>query len=686
MQPIKPIEPFKPGLLVSCALFFLIPFLGGNHLPLPHATIDRFWIEGVFTLLIVISTLLAYLAFKNEDSDFPGFLLFFLPFFLISAGSLLYTWNFFATLSSMNVLVWSAGCVYIYHHSDKKEALLRALVLGGAVSAICAVIQYRFLFPGLLDVFRGGSSGQIVREQAGIPFSSYLHHNMLGGCLAFLLPLGFYFGVYKKGSIYMVASVLLLTGLVLTSTRIGMGLAIVVTLSTVICLVKTGDRKGLIVLGAILAGSVLVIILLFSGARAKGGTEVQNIIGQKVRSAYTQLSTVNTRTEIWRNGFRAFKGSPLVGFGAGTFEYGYRRYFDGGAYTRVAHNTFLKIGVELGLVGVLTFILYLYGTGRAIRRGLSGAEPIHLFIALSFISCFLFGLVDFSFDVRSHVVSFFLLSSAFFHPGQGRGDRDRGSGKAAVRVAVIFILITALLLTSFIFTARANLARKSLDDGAVAEENVFFTDAYLAYRNAIEEMPFENEGYIRATAILIKSYQNQKDEDGRGKMKVGISHYLKRMEKKRDRDSEVYFMLGKGYGLLGDQEKADRYFSMALACYPSSPYYTFEAAEYYFTHNRKQKAGQLIRSFDPYIDLFRTPHNPRGLWVYKLRDLEAALAFDRGDTARALTIVRTNYEDAKNGVFVITSGRSRSFVEREDYMSYLAARVKYYEERVSPNP
>jgi tetratricopeptide (TPR) repeat protein len=160
-------------------------------------------------------------------------------------------------------------------------------------------------------------------------------------------------------------------------------------------------------------------------------------------------------------------------------------------------------------------------------------------------------------------------------------------------------------------------------------------------------------------------------------------HYLKRMEKITDKDSELYFIMAKGYALQGDKERAEVFFLKALTYYPSSSYYVYKASHYLFSEGEQGKAEGLIRAFDRYVDRFRTPHNPRGFYVYKIRDLEAAIAHERGDTKKALSIARTNYDDANKGVFVITTARSRAYVERKEYINYLKSKVQFYESALS---
>ena len=133
---------------------------------------------------------------------------------------------------------------------------------------------------------------------------------------------------------------------------------------------------------------------------------------QKTKAVSADLSTLNTRTDIWKNALNAFRHSPIFGYGAGSFEYAYRKYFDGNSYTGVAHSSLVKIAVELGLIGVICFFFYLAGISITFEKALK--EPRYLFIFFSLCAGFLFGLVDFSFDIKSHILLFFLYPPFFF--------------------------------------------------------------------------------------------------------------------------------------------------------------------------------------------------------------------------------------------------------------------------------
>ena len=69
------------------------------------------------------------------------------------------------------------------------------------------------------------------------------------------------------------------------------------------------------------------------------------------------LTSIESRTHIWKTTSYAIENSFPVGTGLGTFEQVYRQYEDPGqvtpAYVNHAHNDYLELALELGLPGLL---------------------------------------------------------------------------------------------------------------------------------------------------------------------------------------------------------------------------------------------------------------------------------------------------------------------------------------------
>jgi tetratricopeptide (TPR) repeat protein len=238
-------------------------------------------------------------------------------------------------------------------------------------------------------------------------------------------------------------------------------------------------------------------------------------------------------------------------------------------------------------------------------------------------------------------------------------------------------------MVTFLFSSRVSLFRRTIETADLMKENGFALEALYAYREAIETMPLSNEGYIKAMATLVQIYQLEGSEKVRPLMMKELSEYITTSEKQKDRDSELYFTLGQAYSLKGEQEKTYFYFDRALYYYPSSARYAYEIASYYASRGKDDEAMKYIRSFDPYIEKHRGPHNPRGIFVYKIRDLEADLRHKNGEKLEALRIAQNNLENARKGTYVITSAKSHNFISRDQFVEYLKQKADLYGSKVA---
>ena len=646
----------------------LIPFLGGNHLPLYFFSIDKFWIDGFFLLSLIVALFASYLGGKRPGRHIATFFIFVLPLTAVSAASLIYTWNTFSTLNEINTLVWSLGVVLLYLSADDRDELHQALIVGSLLLVLSAVIQLKVLLPGLAQTFTGGKYGLIVRDQIA-PFGAFLNQNMLGGYFLYTLPLAFYFVAVKKRIVYAFAASALMLGILLSLSRLAMIIGFAGVLPGCALFGRRLDRRWLIKLVCSLGCALLIFGTLLHGERREQTSSMRSLLGAKVERASTEIGTLDKRTGLWGDSFRAFLSKPVVGYGAGTFEYAYRKFYDGGLYTKYAHSSLVKTAVELGSVGVLSFLLYLSAFGRGILRGFQ--ESGSKYLVISALAGLLFSLLDFAFDIPAHVVTFFIVTSAFV--GSGQNIKPMAAGRP------LFLSVVALLLLSFLFTAKADFSRKLIEDGTLFEETGFYGEAYVAYRDALQAMPLNNEGYTRSISILLRAYDNQKNPQFREKAKGALNSYLREAGSRNDQDAELYYLRGMGYALLSPGKDACALISGAINLYPSSAHYRYEAARCYAKLGDFDKAVSVISPIQPYLASLHASGNPQGLFVYKLRDLEADIEYARGNVDKALAIERENLLEAASGKYSIYNAKARELITKEALIGHLTEKITFYE-------
>ncbi|OPY81029.1 MAG: O-Antigen ligase [Syntrophorhabdus sp. PtaU1.Bin058] len=662
--------------LFSIFVFFLIPFLGNNHLSLFYINIDKFWIETSFILVLIVAIFLQYVRDRETRISLLVFLIFFVPFMLINIISLVYTWSLFSTLWEINVLIWAGCSVSLYAFSTNREGLLRAIVLGTFVSSICAIVQFIVLFPNLFEVFQNGRLSGIVRGQA-IPVSSFAYHNMLGGYFAFVLPVALYYGTVRRKLLYIIASSVIIGGVILTTSRISIAIVLLEVLFCIVLMLKEKNLKGLFsTLGILVLAGVCLYALFFTG-KEDLGTGVRAEMEKKTRITQTQITTLNTRTDIWKNGIDAFKEKPVTGYGSGAFEYAYRKYFDGGVYTQYSHSVVTKILVELGLIGLLCAVWYLTGVIYGIRKSAKKSRDIFIYAACS--AGILFAALDFAFDIPAFVITFFVFSFIML-PGSVQSTSGTGFKH------VFTCLVIVLLISSLFFTVKVDMSKKSIDNGTLYLEGGFLRDAYYAYMDAVHEMPVDNEGRIKAINVLNNVYMHEKNGERKEIFGRMLHGHLATVERLNDKDSELFLVAGTAYALLGDKKKAEEYLLRAHLYYPSSPFYVFTIAGFYVSAGDIQKALMWTHKIDPYLNKYMASKNPGGLYVYRIRDIEANIYFGQGDTKRALSVARANLDDARMEKYTIASVKAREMVSKDSMIKYLQDRVDLFQRGLSPLP
>jgi len=169
--------------------------------------------------------------------------------------------------------------------------------------------------------------------------------------------------------------------LYLISRRQSKLLEVICWIQLVLCataILLTGSRAGMICL--ILASTMLLFaipyfpnwkrsacVVAVSCAILLAAIAVPATTWHRLLTLGTEVSegTLNHRTLIWAAGLHVFRDHPLLGVGAGAFGPSVLSLLD---IDYIAHNSFLSVLVELGIVGALIFLSLLVGMAYVALR------------------------------------------------------------------------------------------------------------------------------------------------------------------------------------------------------------------------------------------------------------------------------------------------------------------------------
>ena len=253
--------------------------------------------------------------------------------------------------------------------SEREQSLIRdAVIATGAVIAILA-LQY--------SSGRWLETGEVT-SRLGVDVADQVAANPNGLALCLLLPIAHTLG-----------------GVLTPGRVIRQAVSFVAFVAMVIALVLTQSRGGLIGLGVLVASAaiglriararlVVVALVLFAVL-----WQAAPIISARFEGA--DFESGAGRREIWDAGLHALTDHWLFGSGIGTFPYAYRAVVlvRGGGTTgwnaRDAHNIYLNVGVELGIIGFLLFCGAMWASYRDLSnvKRLRPIEPLFVKAALA---------------------------------------------------------------------------------------------------------------------------------------------------------------------------------------------------------------------------------------------------------------------------------------------------------------
>ena len=200
------------------------------------------------------------------------------------------------------------------------------------------------------------------------------HENPFSFYLMIVMFMAFARLVYRRQTRYLLLSVGAVFWIMMTMTRITFLASIVgVLLIALLASMRQGSYRALaaaLVVTAVLAIPGLPFILDRSLGFVPTPGELVSLISHP-EALYSSINWQG-RTNLWPIVWTGFMASPVIGLGLGSSGVVIRQHFPAEAAT-VAHNEYLRLAADTGMVGVILFAIAMFVwvgvTLRAIRRG-----------------------------------------------------------------------------------------------------------------------------------------------------------------------------------------------------------------------------------------------------------------------------------------------------------------------------
>jgi hypothetical protein len=233
-------------------------------------------------------------------------------------------------------LIWELAVT-----EERVVGLLQAYVFGAVVASVGTI--YNFITGVTAAQLASTIPGRIVWETHRYSFA-YVNEDDLGLMLALSIPIVFYLLVSRKGSLVKLLCWLQLVAgvaaILLTASR-GALVAAIASLAMLPLTVFRLPRWQRVV--SLTASACLLACSLYLAPRSSWNRILQF-------TEEVSKGTLTHRTVLWAAGLETFRDHAFLGVGAGAYGLAVVRVVDNAA---PAHNTFLSVLVELGVVGAL---------------------------------------------------------------------------------------------------------------------------------------------------------------------------------------------------------------------------------------------------------------------------------------------------------------------------------------------
>jgi len=248
------------------------------------------------------------------------------------------------TVATLFALYIVAACVRVTRRELSRICLLA--VAGGAVTASLIIFQFAN------HISFQGRASFVVGNLDSDP--NQLSYSLL---LPFSLAVG---GALSERRLLARAAFLATSALTAISIFLAMsrGSLIAFSATVLVYLFRIGVRRRTLISLLVLATPLFFL---------------PNLFYQRLAEASTDHGA--GRYDIWLAGWEIVKQSPAIGLGLDNFHVaygkvaGYAHVFHG--YARNAHNTYLQVFAETGVIGFALFITAIWSQMRAVRRAVS---------------------------------------------------------------------------------------------------------------------------------------------------------------------------------------------------------------------------------------------------------------------------------------------------------------------------
>lgn len=455
-----------------------------------------------------------------------------------------------------------------YSTEDKKTIKLFLFILILLVSfSLCIRSFFYLIFPE----FNNFQTLNLIVANYG--------HNHLINYLIFSFPLVVCSFLWSKKKIskilWLTAFLFLLVSIFFTFSRIGIILCFFELLLVIAFFAK---KKRIIFVLTGLAGIIFLFFIFLS---------TKSILYNKIFREFTFKQRIN----YWQQAISGIKENPLFGTGLGTFVYSSTKYQKSiGSWSAYAHNHFLEVAIETGIIGGLAFlILILTILKKGYKISKESKDPLIIAFYIGVLFSSIHSLFDFDWNFFSISLTFWVLAGFIL----GWPNKNPEHKKAIANPGLFKITIVCLSFIIFIFSFLEGLSFYFLLKGLSEIDKKRTNESYKYFTLAVYIYPLNKKRFKEIGKKLYEAGEFNKS-----------LFYLKDALLVKKNDWQLYKNLAQTSERLNDDNQAINFYKQAIELNPKGDIELYlNLTRIYQKKKETKKLNELLENF-----FFKTKH------------------------------------------------------------------------------
>jgi len=316
---------------------------------------------------------------------------------------------------------------------------------------------------------------------------------------------------------------------------------------------------------------------------------------------HSQMSS-QVRLLIWGTVLESFKQNPLFGIGAGNFSTDYQRARQNYSQNNLAdknlalyeeilpervHNEFLQISAELGIIGILIFIWFLFGILRLAFSALNKRISLLMIASFAGICAFLVSSLasSYSFRVPANGVCFFFVLAVFagsILKSQTSKTKESNHLQFALPPAPFFAAGIAVCFAMILFSAVRGTSLMYLQFALTSSEEI---QKELYFQKALE---FDKNDPMIRYYYGLELYNSDKPNESLPHLQFAVENGIS--------TSVAFFNLASAQTIAKQNDEAEKTLKESLQTYPRSVFLHTAYASYLEGKGEASKAEELFRN------------------------------------------------------------------------------------------